>query len=369
MAEALNNLSQVLLYNSIADLTDKSPGGTGYQGTTIQELADFFSTGSLDISGKEDVANKNWPNGYCGLDQYMKIPTTAVPVNLGTHSFNSLVVNYSADFKSNVDFEGNVDFEDYVKFYDDVTLQGTGTALFASGGGSEFLTATKFKNAAVRIEGGMDIASGYVNFSNSNGLRLSSPIKDHYGNLPSANGQALTTLGTSGYVTWSDVGASTLRGTYTVVAKTGFATYSPASKKGNFAVTGDIVKCSGYIEANTTMYIQPYLGYTGNTAVRLTSLPYPAAETDHNYGYNTGYNWAGQFTVTDVRGGTLGTWCVTDDLGVIYGSGAVVGVLDENTNFQGATSYETNIYFVGPTTELAITNGKFLKFNFEYIKS
>jgi hypothetical protein len=70
-----------------------------------------------------------------------------------------------------------------------------------------------------------------------------------------------------------------------------------------------------------------------------------------------------------VRGGTLGTWCVTDDLGVIYGSGAVVGVLDENTNFQGATSYETNIYFVGPTTELAITNGKFLKFNFEYIKS
>ena len=86
MAEALNNSSQILLYNSNADLNDKSPGGVGYQGTTIQELGDFLSAGSSNLSGKQDISEKNQANGYAGLDANSKILSSAVPSALSANT-------------------------------------------------------------------------------------------------------------------------------------------------------------------------------------------------------------------------------------------------------------------------------------------
>ena len=326
-----------------------------------------------NIDTKESLSNKNMFNGYAGLDQFGQIANAQIPVNLGNHSINNLTVLSAGEFQSNVDFEGNVDFEDVVNFYDNVTVQGSGTAIITPTGGSEFLTLTKFKNAAVRIEAGMEFLQGLAHFSSSQGVRFSSPLRDYYGNLPSANSQALVTIGNSGYVQWQNVGgAGTTTGTYTVQAKTADVGYSPASEEGTYAVTGNVVKCSGYIEANATMYIQPIINYsifTSNNAVRLTSLPFPAADFEGNYGYNTGRNQFNAYFATDVRGGTLGSWCVTDANGNQFAEGAIVGVLDENTNAFGATSPIVNIHFVGRASQLAIASGQFLKFNFEYIKS
>jgi hypothetical protein len=375
ITDGAGNASNLKLHQDKVDFSRlEINGNTGNQGDYLQNNGSGSLVWSpLDISGKEDVANKNMANGYAGLDQYAQIANAQIPVNLGNHSINNLTVLSAGEFQSNVDFEGNVDFEDVVNFYDNVTVQGTGLAQFLSTGGSEFLTETKFKNAAVRIEAGMNIAAGEVYFFNANGVRFGSPMKDYFGNLPSATGQALVALGPTGYVQWQTVGGGgTSTGTYTVQAKTADVGYSPASEEGTYAVTGNVVKCSGYIEANATMYIQPIINYsifTSNNAVRLTSLPFPAADFEGNYGYNTGRNQFNAYFATDVRGGTLGSWCVVDASGNQYASGAIVGVLDETTSAAGATSDIVNIHFAGETSQLAITSGRFLKFSFEYIKS
>jgi hypothetical protein len=371
ITDGAGNASNLKLHQDKVDFSQlEINGNTGNQGDYLKNNGSGSLVWSpLDISGKEDVANKNALNGYAGLDQFGQIANAQIPVNLGNHSINALTVFGTSDFKATVDFEKGVDFEDIVSFSKNVTFQGTGNRLFGGAGINEFLTETKFKNAVVRVEAGMNYTAGEVFFGNGNGVRFSAPLKDYYGAKPSGSGQALISLGTSGYVQWQDVGASTATGTYTVNSKVGTANYSPTSSSGAYAVTGDVVKCSGYIQPNATIYIQSFLSVvppnTSTPPIRLTSLPFPAATIENNIGYEGGVNWLGGQFISAVRGGTLGSWVITDASGTQYGSGAIVGVIDENPN----SIYDVAIYFAGATGTISIANNRFLKFDFEYIKS
>jgi hypothetical protein len=310
-------------------------------------------------SSKEDVANKGVANGYAPLDNLGKISNNDLSDDLGSRTINDLTVNGASEFNGLVYFEQPV-------FFNSNTIN-TGSSNFS--GFTEFDGQVRFDNTSL-FQGDITIQGSTTRFGATSVAHFQSTIKDSLNNFPSADGQVLLSVGSK--LQWGSAGGGgggTDTGTYTVNSKEGTANYSPTSSSGAYAVTGDVVKCSGYIQPNATIYIQSFLYVqppnTSPPPIRLTSLPFPAATIENNIGYEVGVGWFGVPFISAVRGGTLGSWVITDASGTQYGSGAIVGVIDKNTN----NIYDVAIYFAGATGQISIANNQFLKFDFEYIKS
>ena len=88
MAEAINKLGQMLVYDSNVDLRDKSPGGSGYQPTTLDNAGQFID-GAIVGSNLHFVKSNGTPaeNGQALVDAYAAA-TAATSV---TNTLNLLV--------------------------------------------------------------------------------------------------------------------------------------------------------------------------------------------------------------------------------------------------------------------------------------